>query len=176
MEKRHQSIQRVHDVVAGYGVAGGYKKTAKDEGDAANRWRRTAMGAFIAASLWTLFKVMAYWLGWVSTTPENFDWAEVIAATSLTLILLATAAYAARQSKIHRENEQKMSWFLLEVSALDPFIASLSEDQQRVLKMQLAQRLFGQNRVTVDSDDAANETNTVKAMLDAVMKLTGKSE
>ncbi|MEP0964050.1 MAG: hypothetical protein ABJQ80_00950 [Lentilitoribacter sp.] len=73
MEIKHQSILKTYDIVAGDGVAGGYKKTAKDEGDAANLWRKIAMRSFIAAALWTLFKVIAYWSGWVSTTPASFD-------------------------------------------------------------------------------------------------------
>lgn len=176
IEKKHQSILHVHDIVAGDGVAGGYKKTAKEEGDAANRWRNIAMASFVAAAVWTLVKVAAYWKGWVSTTPGNFDWTEVIAATSLTLILLATAAYAAAQSKLHRVNEQQMSWFSLEVGALDPFIASLTEDQQRVLKIQLSQRLFGQNRMAAASEVDAGENGMVKTVLDAVTKLGGKGE
>lgn len=176
MRAKHQSILTLHEIVANDGVAGGYKKTAKDEGKAANLWRNVAMGAFVAASLWTMFKVFAYWMDWVSTAPGQFDWGEVIAATSLTLILLATAAYAARQSKLHRVNEQQMSWFSLEVSALDPFIASLTEDQQQVLKMQLSQRLFGQNRVAVANEENVreNETDLVKTLLDAVAKFTAR--
>jgi hypothetical protein len=175
MNSKHQSILKVHDLVAGDGVAGGYKKSAKDEGDAANRWRNIAMGSFSAAAIWTLFKVVAYWKGWVSTTPGNFDWAEVISATSLTLILLATAAYAAAQSKLHRVNEQRMSWFSLEVGALDPFISSLTEDQQRVLKIQLSQRLFGQNRTTAASEIDNGENGALKTLLDTVGKLGSKS-
>lgn len=176
MEIKHQSILKTHDIVAGDGVAGGYKKTAKDEGDAANLWRTIAMRSFIAAALWTLFKVIAYWSGWVSTNPASFDWPEVIAATSLTLILLATATYAARQSKLHRVNEQQMSWFSLEIGALDPFIASLSEEQQRVLKIQLSQRLFGQNRTASVNDSESSENELVKTVLDAVTQLTRKGE
>lgn len=176
MNAKHQSILTVHDLVAGDGVAGGYKKTAKDEGDAANRWRNIAMGSFVAAAVWTLFKVLAYWNGWVSTTSGNFDWAEVIATTSLTLILLAAAAYAAAQSKLHRVNEQQMSWFSLEVGALNPFIASLTEDQQRVLKIQLSQRLFGQNRVAAASEVEVGENGMVKTLLEAVTKIGSKTE
>ncbi|MFK8011414.1 MAG: hypothetical protein AB8B80_05200 [Marinicellaceae bacterium] len=169
---KHESILRVRDLVAGDGVAGGYKKTAKNEGEAANQWRKIAMWSFATAGVWTLIKVLVYWGGW--TAAGEFDWAEVLAATSLTLILLATAAYAAAQFKLHRVNEQQMSWFSLEVGALDPFIASLTKDQQRVLKIQLSQRLFGQNRAAAASEVDAGETGIVKTLLDAITDIGKK--
>lgn len=170
IEKKHRAIQKVHDLAAGDVVAGGYKKGAEDEGRAADQWRKTAMWAFVAAAIWTLVKVGAYWLGWVSTSPGNTDWAEIIAGTSLTLILLATAGYAARQSKLHRVAEQKMSWFALEVTALDPFIASLTEDQQRVLKVQLSQKLFGQNHSAARAAESNVDPEAFKTITEAVMK------
>ncbi len=169
---KHQSILRVHDLVAGDGVAGGYKKTSKDEAAVADQWRIVAMISFGVAAVWTLIKVVVYWSGLASV--EQFDWAEVLAATSLTLILLATAAYAAAQSKFHRMNEQQMSWFSLEVGALDPFIASLTEDQQRVLKIQLSQRLFGQNSTVNASGVEAGEDGIVKTLLDAITEIGKK--
>ncbi len=43
-----------------------------------------------------------------------------------------------------------MRWFSFEIAAIDPFISTLEPEQQQKLKEQLAEKLFGQDRVIED--------------------------
>lgn len=141
MKAKHDAIREIHGLVGADGVAGGYQKGASDELKSANFWRWVSMGFLAAAAIWILVK---YFMGLDMTPAGEVNWAEVVTAASLTLILLGTAGYAARQSKLHRETEQHMRWFALEVKAIDPFLSSLPVEQQNELKNQLSQKLFGQ--------------------------------
>ena len=38
-----------------------------------------------------------------------------------------------------------MRWFALEVKAIDPFLASLGEEDHKKLKVQICERIFGQS-------------------------------
>lgn len=53
-----------------------------------------------------------------------------------------------------------MRWFELEVSAFDPFISSLNEEEQRELKKQLSERLFGKDRMASVNASAKGDAVT----------------
>lgn len=110
MQAKHQAILEIHGLVGTDGVAGGYQKGATDEHRAANFWRWFSIGALAIAAIWILVK---YFLGFDLTPAGEVNWAEVVTAASLTLVLLGASGYAARQSRLHRETEQHMRWFAL---------------------------------------------------------------
>ena len=174
MKAKHEAILEIHGLVGTDGVAGGYQKGATDEHDAANRWRMISMGSLVVAAIWIFVK---YFMGFDLTPKGEVNWAEVVTATSLTLVLLGAAGYAARQSKLHRETEQHMRWFALEIKAIDPFLSSLPVEQQNELKNQLSQKLFGQNRLTADKSEGNVDPAAFKSIIDAILsiiKVTGK--
>lgn len=164
IEAKHASILDIHELVATDGVAGGYKKSADDEHKAANKWRRVAMAFLALAAGWIVAK---YFWRFSVTDAGGLNWVEVVTAVSLTLIFLATAGYASRQSKLHREAEQQMRWFALEVKAIDPFISSLPPESQHELKKQLSERLFGQNRNSSNQKNAGVDPDSVKSIAEA---------
>ena len=175
--KKHEDILKLYNIVTGDGIAGGYQSTAVDERDAANVWRWTAMASFIAAALWTGLKFWLYWCEQKTTiAPIPLDWTAIISATSLTVILLSIAAYAASQSKLHRINQQQMKWFSLEIASLEPYIASLEPEEQRKLKIDLAHRLFAQDRVTVGKRPTQTEKNIFDSAVDQITKAVSKTD
>lgn len=167
-QAKHNDILEIHGLVGTDGVAGGYQKNATDEKDAAVVWRRVAMGSFIFAGLWLLFK---YSMGFEAVADGSINWPEAIATTSLTLVFLGMGGYAARQSGMHREAEQHMRWFALEVNAIDPFLSSLPEDQRHKLKDQLSQKLFGQNRISSPNNDRSIDLGALKTVTDAIQSV-----
>lgn len=174
MKAKHEAILEIHGLVGTDGVAGGYQKGATDEHKAANLWRKISMGSILIAAAWIALK---YLKGFDLTPAGEVNWAEVITAASLTLVLLGAAGYAARQSKLHRETEQHMRWFALEVKAIDPFLSSLPVEQQNELKNQLSQKLFGQNRLTAEKSEGSVDPAALRSITDAILsiiKVTGK--
>ena len=83
---------------------------------------------------------------------SGISWSQLLKAFSVTGVLLFGAAYSAKQSNIHRQNEKRTRWFALEVKAIDPFIASLKEDDRKALKNELSKRLFGQKDENNEKD------------------------
>jgi hypothetical protein len=57
-------------------------------------------------------------------------------------------------------NEQRLRWFSFEIAAIDPFISSLTPDQQKEMKANLAEKLFGQDRVIEDHPKSAKGIDT----------------
>jgi len=155
-KEKHSSILELYELVAGDSVAAGYLKNADDEKDAANFWRWAAIIFIISTAVWT---GVSYFLG--SSSGNNIgltminsgiSWSQLLKAFSVTGVLLFGAAYSAKQSNIHRQNEKRTRWFALEVKAIDPFIASLKEDDRKALKNELSKRLFGQKDENNEKD------------------------
>jgi hypothetical protein len=166
MKAKHEAILSIHGLVGTDGVAGGYQKGATDEQKAANFWRGVSMGALTIAAIWILAK---YCLGFELTQAGEVNWAQIATAVSLTVVLVGAAGYAARQSKMHREAEQHMRWFALEVKAIDPFLSSLPDEQQNDIKNQLVQKLFGQNRLSADKSEGSIDPAAFKSVADSLI-------
>lgn len=178
VKAKHAAILEIHGLVGTDGVAGGYQKTATDEHKAANTWRIVAMLSLGLAAAWLLLK---FFLGFGETSAGGVNWAELVTAGSLTLVLLAAAGYASRQSKTHRDLEQQMRWFSLEVKAIDPFLASLEDVDQKELKKQLSERLFGKDRMATQSKKSGVDVGAYKELSESILspvqeilKLSGK--
>ncbi|WP_343117257.1 hypothetical protein [Ostreiculturibacter nitratireducens] len=178
MKAKHAAILEIHGLVGTDGVAGGYQKTATDEHKAANTWRIVAMVSLGLAAAWLLLK---FFLGFGNASAGGLNWAELATAGSLTLVLLAAAGYASRQSKTHRDLEQQMRWFSLEVKAIDPFLSSLEDADQKELKKQLSERLFGKDRTAnqarksgVDVGAYKELSESILSPIQEILKLVGK--
>ena len=100
-------------------------------------------------------------------------WAQILTAFSLTGVLLFGAAYGAQQSARHRANERQACWFALELKAIDPFIHSLAEEDQRALKKALSDRLFGHARDLGSPESALDDHHVLKLLTKSVVDLLG---
>lgn len=186
IQTKHQEILTLHGLVTTDGVAGGYKKGADEEWWAATIWSGISMVCFGIIILWVLFKenlgfgivtssteasvgeakaVDVSGVNGVIDTLRNVDlngtdWPLVVATISITAVALIAAQFAGRQSRVHRMNEQRLRWFSFEIAAIDPFISSLTPDQQKEMKANLAEKLFGQDRVIEDHPKSAKGIDT----------------
>jgi hypothetical protein len=157
-KEKHSSILELYELVAGDSVAAGYLKNADDEKDAANFWRWAAIAFIGLTATWIV--ISYFFLG---SSPKNIiglnaamnhdiPWGQLLKTFSLTGVLLFGALYSAKQSNIHRQNEKRTRWFALEVKAIDPFIASLKDEDRKALKNELSKRLFGQKDESNEKD------------------------
>jgi hypothetical protein len=166
MKAKHTAILEIHGLVGTDGVAGGYQKTATDEQKAANTWRIVAMVSLGLAAAWLLLK---FCLGIGETSTGGINLGELVTASSLTLVLLVAAGYASTQSKTHRDLEQQMRWFSLEVKAIDPFLSSLEDADQKELKKQLSERLFGKDRTAGQARKGGVDVGAYKEMTESIL-------
>ena len=118
------------------------------------------------AAVWLAFK---FYLGFGNASDGALNWAELVTAGSLTLVLLAAAGYASRQSKTHRDLEQQMRWFSLEVKAIDPFLSSLEDADQKELKKQLSERLFGKDRTANQAKKSGVDVGAYKELSESIL-------
>ena len=149
---KHQEILELHEIVAGDSVAAGYMQSAQDERGAANFWRWASVIFIVTTVLWGVYSYLG------SSTGSEQDlsfWATSLKAFSVAGVLLFGAVYSSKQSNLHRKNERQARWLALEVKAIDPFIASLSANEQADLKKQLSEKLFGNSQSQLGADEHA---------------------
>ncbi len=141
-KEKHQSILDLYEIVAGDSVGASYLKNAKDEKKQANFWRWASVIFIALTAGWTAF---AYSSGTSVLAESKILWTQILMGLPVTAVLLFGAAYSAKQSSIHRQNETRTRWFALEMKAIDPFISSLDDNDRKALKKTLSERLFAQN-------------------------------
>lgn len=156
-------IRTLHNLVSDETVTGGYHKSAKEEGKAANFWRLASIGCLIVTAIWLGLKIKS---GFVPLENGAVNWPDVITASSLTAIFLYAAGYTSRQSKMHRDNETLLRSYALETQALDPFIASLASKEQQAIKAELVRRMFGQQNTNGTTEPTKLDDGTVKTLVD----------
>ncbi|WP_057463140.1 hypothetical protein [Pseudovibrio sp. POLY-S9] len=172
ISSKHQSILDIHGLVASDGVAGHYQSGAELERKQASTWRWITMACYLATLAWVVFKGK---LGFGLSQSGSIDWPTIITTLSVTGVAFVAAQFASRQSRLHRLNEQRMSWFFLEMKALDPFISSLPIETQQELKKQLSERIFGQDRVIDEKPSSGVKDTTVEKALELASSTTSQA-
>lgn len=165
IHEKQKAIRNLHDLVTDETVTGGYHKSARDEGRAANFWRLSSLGCLVITAAWLSFKINS---GFAPLEDGSVNWPDLLTASSLTAIFLYAAGYTSRQSKMHRDNETLLRSYALETQALDPFIASLAPQEQQAIKAELVRRMFGQQNANGSIEPARLDDGTVKTLLDKV--------
>ncbi|BAN54206.1 MULTISPECIES: hypothetical protein [Pseudomonas] len=116
-------------------VAGDYAKSSEVEKRMADmlRWGSIACMAFVVAILGvTAFKSLDAEIHW-----ENF-----VIRITLALLLSVPAAYLARESAKHREQQYQHLQTSLDLKAITPFLASLPPEEQHKIKIDIASKIF----------------------------------
>ncbi len=174
-EKKHQAILELYELVAGDSVGSGYLKSANDEKRQAGFWRGAAILFILATAGWTAYAYIADTSTVINESGVieqlKFSWAKVLKAVSVTGVLLFGAVYSAKQSNVHRQGEKRARWFALEVKAIDPFISSLEKDDQKALKKQLSERLFGQQEHIQDKDPQVIDEHAFSLLVKGIIDI-----
>jgi hypothetical protein len=133
-EKKDEAAKLI-DLVATSSTAGAFGKEAKEQREAADRWRKGAVAiASIAGVIGLIIVGLSF--AYHATTAEQIGKVLTVA------VLLAIAGYAANQSTQHRRREQRAKRLELELVAFGPFTEPLGQEEQRQVRKELIERLF----------------------------------
>jgi hypothetical protein len=116
-------------------LAGSYNKYSKDEGGAADLLRA---GAII------LMAIAIGTIGWALNDAVNkaLSTETAILRVALSLVISVPAAYLARESAKHRQQQYSLRQTALDIDAIDGYIASLASTVQEEIKKEIATKLF----------------------------------
>lgn len=135
IESKKEQVNEILGHVSGRAIAGDYEKSAAEEKVMAN-WLR--YGSLFCMALIVLVVGYSFW----ETTTADFKWQNSVFRIVLAFMLSVPAAYLARESAKHREQQYSHLQVSLDLKAITPYIASLPESEQHKLKVDIASRLF----------------------------------
>lgn len=115
-------------------TAGHYGKHADQQAKQANLWRLISMGLAAAALLIAAYVAIA--------VDASTEWQRLVAKLGVSAAFGGVAAYAARQSSLHRAQERKFRALELELAAFGPFTEDLPDEQRDSLRATMADRAF----------------------------------
>lgn len=122
-------------VITAKSVAGSYSESARKERVTAE-WLRilslACMGAIVILVSYSL---------WQSTT-QSLNWDSFALRAAVAFVLSIPAAYLARESAKHREQHYSHLQTALDLAAINPYLASLPDEQQHKIKAEIASRIF----------------------------------
>jgi hypothetical protein len=135
-ELLERAIKTVN-AIGSTGMSGGYQIAADRHEKQANHLRLVALGALITAI------GLAVALGFVFGF-EDFSWEAIVTKSFVSVPLLVLAGYAATESSRHREQARVNRHIELQLASIDSYMAAMPGDEQNRVKMELADRFFGQ--------------------------------
>ncbi|MFK0035944.1 hypothetical protein [Pseudomonas monteilii] len=149
-------------------VAGDYTESAAAEKRMADNLRNASLFcmAIIALALG-----YSFW----ETTTIDFDWKRSLFRIGFAFMLSVPAAYLARESAKHRQQQYEHLQTSLDLKAISPFVASLPEDEQHKIKILIASKVFaGRDFSKVGADPYP--INTHELIMEIIKKLDVSSK
>ena len=147
-------------IIGNVGVTGNYQKIADREAAAANWFRLGALFFLVLAVLGVLWIV-------VSLGTDGFSWQMAAFRFASVLTFLLPAAYCARESNIHRQNEHRNRRLELELASVAPFLEGLDKPKVDEIRERLAGAYFG----TSSQEGHSNEIGTLKSLVPVLREL-----
>lgn len=149
-----------------------YKEVADDAHDRAKFWHLWAM---ILMVLVGGFAVYAF----IITVNADTSWVKLVAKIFATTTLVTAAAYAARQASKQEKVERYARKIEMELVAIDPFIQSLEQEHQSMVKEEIARKIFGNaDAMEISQKDepykAMDKLTSIEESMQSLVSLLGK--
>ncbi|TYQ19898.1 UNVERIFIED_ORG: hypothetical protein JN05_01266 [Zoogloea ramigera] len=166
LEGKLAEVNEVVGVIAAKSIVGSYEKSADIE--------KTSADALRIASIVFMVLVMIF-VGFTfyGITTGEFSWEKSALKLICSLLFSVPAAYLARESAKHRQQQYTHLQTSLDLKAVGPYIATLPKEQQDTLKAEIAQRMFAPktfDHVTKES----YPINTQELVLALVDRINGR--
>lgn len=137
IEQQKAHVQKLVGIISNTGMAHGFQTNANKERDEANIWKNVAALSLIA---WIFVGGVFFAL----TYDKDLTFAAVARQLLLSTPFVLLAGFAALQVTRHQKNERQMRQAELEIASIDPFLATLSDEDRNEVKREFANRYFGQ--------------------------------
>ena len=159
IKEKESKIDELLGYASNKTIAGGFGDNAIKEEKTANWLRYASLGGMLITSSFV------GWLLWDVTQP-NFDWKQSLLRIAITFILFVPVTYLARESTKHRSKQYHYEQTALDLITIDPYSASLPENEQHKLKIKIAHRLFSAQNVPQEQE----APNSIHPIIDIVQK------
>lgn len=160
MNATESKSKKVLEAVGINSTAHDFGSHASSEKGTANIWRIVATAVFAVAGVW--FVASSFLIDAAGEV-----WETSLARLGVTAAIAVAGLYAARESSQHRRQERRAKQIELVLTALEPFIANLPEEDQNSVRIASAQSIF-----VLQADSDSTSSKDTREVLDLVRALT----
>lgn len=163
LESKKNQINDILGHVSGRVIAGDFETSAAEEKSMANILRYASLGCMV------LIIIVVGYSFWETTT-KDFQWQSSVFRVVLAIMFSVPAAYLARESAKHREQQYSHLQTALDLKAITPYVASLPEEEQHRIKIEIASKLFAARDFSSFSKDSY-PINIQEIVMEIIKKL-----
>ncbi|OOV88161.1 hypothetical protein [Oceanospirillum linum] len=167
LEKKQKGVDDLLGTISASVIAGDYDTSATSEKKMADWLRAGSLGCMVIIAV-------IVGLSLYETTTDAFKWENSLFRLVFTFLLTIPAAYLARESAKHRQQQYAHLQTSLDLKAITPYLASLPIEEQHRLKSEIANRLFAPKDYSSDANDAY-PINSQEILMKLLDKLEFKS-
>lgn len=168
LEKKQTEVNNLVGTITGTTIAGSYDNSASVEKSIADWMRLGSIGLMLA-----VVSIIGYSL--LETGKPHFEWETALFRLFFSLTLSVPAAYLARESSKHREQQYAYLRVSLDLQAITPYLASLPLEEQHKLKVEVASRIFG-NKDAPRDHNASYPLNLNDIVMGLIQKIPVQKE
>ncbi|MDC4389684.1 hypothetical protein NQ642_17605, partial [Acinetobacter baumannii] len=146
IQNAHNDFVRLVERAGIYEFTQNYKDKAKEEKKDYNFFSWATMIAIGLAIITTIVIITIPIIEhWQANPPVETNYYTILARLSISLMFFVLAVYTSKQSAKHYECYQENHRTFLQLAALEPFMARMSEEEQKTIRKGLIPIYFNQN-------------------------------
>lgn len=146
IQNAHNDFVRLVERAGIYELTQNYKDKAKEEKKDYNFFSWATMIAIGLAIITTIVIITIPIIEhWQANPPVETNYYTILARLSISLMFFVLAVYTSKQSAKHYECYQENHRTFLQLAALEPFMARMSEEEQKTIRKGLIPIYFNQN-------------------------------
>lgn len=162
-EEKHRSINELLESASGRVVASDYQNSATEEKNVADKLRYASLAFMSVAAVILIYTVF-------ESSGAGFNLETSISRLLSAILLSVPAAYLARESAKHREQQYQHHQTSLDLITITPYIATLPDDMQHEIKIDIAKRIFA-SRKTNSTGSENYPLNLQEVMIELIKKM-----
>lgn len=158
--ERKSEVEKLVGVIGNLGVTSGYLTTANEAKKTVRIWQFITVFSM-------LFLIAIAYEAFLPVIAAGFNWPSFAGRVFVALTVGALAAYAGAQADKYQKIERYNRRLALELEAIGPFIAPLSEDKQADFRIKVGDRSFGQGEGVHSEHDEKSPTTVADILTDS---------
>lgn len=162
IEQHKKEVEKLVGVIGNLGVTSGYLKSANKAKITVLVWQIITVGAMITLSgvaYYALIETIK------NASGAAFSWPIFAGRVFVAITLGALAAYAGAEAARYQKVEHYNRRLALELEAIGPFIAPLSEEKQADFRIKIGERSFGQGEGKHSEPDTKSPTSIAEVIM-----------
>lgn len=160
IENQKVYAEKIVGLVSITGMSGGYQRVANEELKSYKFWTMVAFFSLLGLVIFALVSFHSV------ASKETFEWGELLSRLLVTIPFALLAGFAGLLAERHKRTERINRQRELEIASIDPFLATLTDEERNQVKKQVAAKIFGEK----NSDDSLTGDKDSKNILELVEK------